>query len=686
MSLETTEQTCSLWARFNDTLVRAYEADSSDVSYEMLMALITAQAGADMPERLYLAFEQFVVSAACLAKLQGGIELNTQGDWVRWGLAVGQITEIAQEVEIDRLRQFRECPQIYYWPRYEDVCVPYLSCLYDYSRQLSAFKEVCEAIWGESAIIYRKLMAQQPANIHPAQAALGSMMLIWAAKESPEIAGGLAQQIEAAISNSALPKSIRGRYCLCLTSNAGFLSSKSPVQWATLLLSDFADVVSLLDRVQAMVTTLRTDEYGREDAEAILAQMAVVREECSHGLTAVEAARNAAQKVQYVTPYFVRTTGMVAADLVVRGLQTWYRQGSDAEPLDPARLLISIPFGESGTTLLSGTEKREMQRDSHPPLERLSRKMMEFLGTYTTVTGSDNSMLPVPERLGFVREHMDGLLEALLDAYCPQGIEVPGDPICQLILPAEGNPIQATQIAAWGKTWPIASSLTTPRPDRKPKSVLIWQGGVYSGPMELDLVEAAFKAAGAEVTKVAPETSSSAEFLKEYENGNYDVLWVSSHGEFNHYMPHHVELRLAQDSSRVMLDDVWNRAPNSEERRLLVLNVCDGGRFVEPSLLPRIGLAAGLSCSTQATISHLWPVRLLPSAAFGACLAYQLAQGSPYFEAYCAAVEALRKSAWQIGADLEAVYGAGFQLIASLKASNDDFSGIETWGSAAFYQ
>jgi hypothetical protein len=686
MPFEITEQTRSLWARFNDTFFRAYEADTFDVPYEMLMGLTTAQAGADMPERQYLAYEQFLVSAACLAKLQGSIELSTQGDWVRWGLAVGQITGIVQEVDADRLRQFRGCPQIYCWPMYEDVCVPYLSCLYDYSRQLSAFKEVCEAIWDDSALIYQTLMAQPPEDIHPAQAALGTTMLIWAAKESPEIAGGLAKQIEAAISNSALPKDIRGRYCLCLTSNAGYLSSKPPVQWATLLLSDFADVVSLLDRMQAMATTLRTNEYGREDAEAILAQMAVDREERSRGLTAVEAARDAAQKVQYVTPYFVRTTGMAASDLVVRGLQTWYRQGSDADPLDPEHVLISIPFGEFGTTLLTGTEKREMQRESRRPLERLSRKMMEFLGTYTTVAGADNSALPVPERLGFVREHMDGLLEALLDAYCPQGIEVPGDPICQLILPAEGNPIQATQIAAWGKTWPIASSLTKPRPDRKPKSVLIWQGEVYSGPMELDLVEAAFKAAGAEVTKVAPETSNPSEFLKEYENGNYDILWVSSHGEFNHYMPHHVELRLAQDNSRVMLDDVWDRAPNSEERRLLVLNVCDGARFVEPSLLPRIGLAAGLSCPTQATISHLWPVRLLPSAAFGACLAYQLAQGSPYFEAYCAAVAALRKSAWQIGTDLEAVYGPGFQLIASLKACNDDFSNIETWGSAAFYQ
>ena len=35
--------------------------------------------------------------------------------------------------------------------------------------------------------------------------------------------------------------------------------------------------------------------------------------------------------------------------------------------MDPEHVLISIPFGEFGTMLLTGTEKREMQRESRPP-------------------------------------------------------------------------------------------------------------------------------------------------------------------------------------------------------------------------------------------------------------------------------------------------------------------------------
>jgi len=79
-------------------------------------------------------------------------------------------------------------------------------------------------------------------------------------------------------------------------------------------------------------------------------------------------------------------------------------------------------------------------------------------------------------------------------------------------------------------------------------------------------------------------------------------------------------------------------------------------------------------------------VRPLPSAEFGALLAHHLAEGLSYFEAYCATLNALQKPAAQVGAELEALYGQNFELVGALQRSDDDFSGIETWGSAAFYQ
>ncbi len=88
-----------------------------------------------------------------------------QGDWARWGLADDPTTEIVQTLETDRLTQFRLCPEIYFWPTYKDACVLYLSGLYDYSRQLTAFKEVCEALWDEANIIYASLAEDARAGL-----------------------------------------------------------------------------------------------------------------------------------------------------------------------------------------------------------------------------------------------------------------------------------------------------------------------------------------------------------------------------------------------------------------------------------------------------------------------------------------------------------------------------------------
>ena len=654
----------------------------------MLMARANDWTTAAMPERIYLAYEQFLIATASLRQAQIDGEISQMGTWATWALAEQPVEHFAQPITIGRLDEFRLHPEISASPGYEAASVLYFSGLYDYARRRTAFKEICQEVWLDSLRIFMRVMAQHPLHIQPVEAFVGCLMLSWASREWPEKATELVRLFEELVSSEALPPDIRGLFCMALSTHSGRYSSRPIAYWASRALAEFDASLSNLDRVQMMVTVLNLESKGRVEAEAVLKQMAVVREERSEGMTLLGATRNAGQTSEYIAPYFVRTMKLSTPDLVLKGLQTWYRQSDATDPLDPNSVLFGMPFGESSSILLCGADLRELVRETQDPLVSVSRKMMEFLSTYTTVAGADNSDLTVPEkdRVGFPQERVEGLLEALQNAYCPEGLEVPGNASCQLVLPPEGHPVQATQLAVWGRTFPICSSLARPRPDRVSRSVLIWCGDVMSGEMELEVIEAAFRGAGALVKVVKPDTSTPAEFIKEYETGEYDVFWVSSHGELDHWSPHEIQLRLAHDKSAVMLDDLWNRVPENDGRRLLVLNICDGARFGDPGLLPRVGLAAGLSSPKQATVSHLWPVRSLPSAAFGAYLAHGVASGMPYFDAYCASLEALRKPAFDVGAELETLYGHQFQLVKSLKSSNADFSHIETWGSAAFFQ
>ena len=697
MNDTTMEQHVRLWARFELFFQEATAIASDHKKAEaMIRSKATARQEASMPECLYLAFEQWLIATACLHHAQAEGEVSRMGEWAMWAFveepaALIDGTDetvffVEQPMQLSRFFDFQTCFEIAITPTFETASVIYFSGLYDYARRRTAFKNVCDALWACAIQTFVKVMQKPHQTIQKFEASLGCAMLRWAAWDSQEKAELLAMFFEYVVLNQTLPAKLRMVFCLPLASSASKFTSRSSANWARYALSCFDAHLSSMERAQMMASRLELISSGPTDGEKTLAQMALIRQECNHGKTLLASTRNAAQGVEDIKPYFVWAMEKALPDLLLRGLQTWYQQIDDDNPLDAKSVLFSMPFLQTCSALLCGTELKKLNRNTLPALVEVTAKMSTFLGNVTTTAGADNSQLQVPERVGVPGESVKGLHQALVDAYCPEGLIIPGQPTCQLILPMEGHPIQPIQWATWGRTWPICSSLTKPREDRKPELVLIWDGGALTASMEVEMVKAAFESVGASVCVVNSEGSTPENFMTEYRNSKYDVLWVASHGEFDHWSPHRVKLHLASDGSAVKLNDLWDQAPKTAERRLLVLNVCDGARFGEPGMLPRVGLAAGLSGPTQATISHLWPVRPYPSAAFGAYLAHFVASGDSFFHAYCKTLTRLQKTSLEVGTELERLYKTEHELTGRLKIHNADFSTIETWGSAAFFQ
>ncbi len=676
----------TVWGRL-DAVFEVATNISANRSSAYAMFQNRCEGHGNLPEemRLYCEFEQFIIAVCALREAQKNNEVSQMGDWIQWSLVEEPSESFIQEMHIGRIVGFWNSPVIERWPGFYPVMVLFFGALYDYARRRTAIKTICIELWQTGKLAFLTVMSHPPKFIFLHEALLGCNMLCWAAKESFDQAREFTPLIEEQVSRQELSRSVRALFCISLATNGGRFSEQKPVYWAQRALTEFASELSEMDKAQMMATTFQPEQRS-EEAELLLEQMRVVQMERLHNLSGLAFTRHAGQNIEFIQPYFVRCLDLPDASLVLRGLQTWYGQNWPDDPLDPEELLILLPFGETASTLIINGEKQVLVRDTQASLVNLSRSCNEFLGTYSTVAYADNSDIEVPERPGVPREHHPDLLQALQSAYCPAGLEVRGKPTCQLILPAAGHPIQAAQLLTWGSTWPIASSLGAPRPDRRIRSVLIWGGGTITEPMETEMVRHAFEHAGAEVRTFSPETCSHEDFIREYENSSYDVIWVVSHGEFDHWSPHEVRLHLAPDHTSVSLDDLWNKAPISAERRLLVLNVCDGARFSEAGLLPRVGLAPGLAAPFQATISHLWPVQPFPSAAFGAYLAHFLSAGRPYFESYVDTLKSLARSAPEIGAELALLYGQEFELTNRLRAREHDFGNIEIWGSAAFFQ
>lgn len=637
-------------------------------------------------------FEQFVIGTVMLHRAFIDGEVSVMGDWIQWALTEVPTGDFVHEMSVGRVDTFYLNPVICAWPQFHRTMVAYFSALYEYARRRTAIPNVCVYLLPHALRSFFVAMEQASQFITREDVQLGTFILTWMAKEQPLMAPELALQFEVYATSARLAKRQRYAFALALSTAGGAFSSRGSHYWADHALKRLNAHASEMDRVQLRATLMRTDEHGSADAEALIAQMEVARSQRSYGQNPVRIVREAAFAIAQVQPYFVRAVAMGRADLVLRGLQTWYRQGSVDDSPNSECLLISLPFGERSYSYISEGHLVELFRETQEPLLVVSRAMNSFLQTYATVAGADNSDLDIPERPGHPLEFQEGLVDALINAYCPASVEIPGNPTAQLILPTEGHPIQPTQLLAWGRTWPIASSLTRPRRDRQLRKALLWGGGdALSAGMELDMVEHAMKEARVQVVRPDPQTYTRELFLQLYRDAEFDVVWVASHGEFDHWKPHEVQLELARDLPRIGLEELWGIAPETEERRLLFLNVCNGARFADPGLLPRVGLAPGLAAAWQATISHLWPVRLYPSAVFGALLGHAISHGQNFFEGYVSALHGLRKPAHDLAADLERLYGRRadghrFELIERLERQESDFSRIETWGSAAFFQ
>lgn len=244
-------------------------------------------------------------------------------------------------------------------------------------------------------------------------------------------------------------------------------------------------------------------------------------------------------------------------------------------------------------------------------------------------------------------------LMAALQEYLPvneaRDLLTSGEARTLLAIPAYPIPLQGWLLHKLGSTLPLTVSLRKPRPDRSLSRVLLWaEGSLYSEIERIEVVEI-FTRAG--IVVETPRAYTAAEFSKQYKSDKYDLIWVAGHGVYEPIAPYLSKLQVGVDE---WVDaTVLREVPDFAQRRLLVLNACEGGAtFVGGGVLDS-GLAASATSASQAVIAHLWPIRAWPDAVgFGILLSFLLANQPDdllpgfrrtFFEAYQDCLEILSR-------------------------------------------
>lgn len=637
-----------------------------------------------------LEFMQFYVGTRALESAIVDGELNEAADWIMWSLADQILDDQAQELEVGRVLGFLDLPLLHVWPRTPETITEWLTNFFYYARRRAAMRNVGESLWGLSRA-WLNMMARP--SLHATGATLAAMLLGWAAQENGRFAAELTPAVERWATNEETPPRSRAILVLALATRSGRFSSVPSEVWAHRALADLGEELWPHERLQVIIEVLH-HRYDDDLFQEALRVIDLIPPRSSEpGRTTVADLRSLDSMPDLGLA--LSTVPLLRDDIngLVAVLEHWYRADIANGRLGPENTLVFAPFHVSGFRALEHGRRLHLEIDTQQPLERLVAAANAFANTSTSVVGADNSVLHVPDRFGVPDEaHAAEFEAALIDAYCPTALaaeltRLPSDGFVQLLLGAKPHPIQAIQLSRLGRTWPIAASLQCPQPDRTVRRVVVWSGaGSMSEALEVEAIRTVFERQGATVEVHAPEVTTIGEFLRVYRDPMTDVMWVVSHGEYDHWAPKNVAVQIGRSQTFIQLDHLLDEAPKTDGRRLMVFNVCDGGRFEELGALPRIGFAPALAESHQAVISQMWPVKGWAAAAFGTLLAGHLASGRQFFGAFTGALATLRCPREELAQHIADTVGHWGDLCERVARSGDDFENFALSGSAAFFQ
>jgi len=634
-------------------------------------------------------FMQFYVGACALESAISDGELNEAADWIMWSLADEIHDDQMQDLEPGRIEGFLNISALRCLPLMSEAMTGWLTNFYYYARRRAAMRNIGEALWGVSRV-WLNIHIQQ---LSTSDALFGAMLLGWSAQENEELAAELTPVIEQCATNPDLRSRARATLVLALATRSGRLSKVEPEIWARSALSDFGELFLPHERLQLQITLLSHSYDNATFDQALLEVDSIPPRTDSPRRASVAEYRETDAMPDLALALSTVLLKRGDIDRIIELLERWYRIDTQYGRLGKANTIVFAPFYTSGFRSIGGGRDIQLDEDPQMNLERLVATANAFNSTSNSVVGADNSALLVPERFGVPDEAKAGPFEeALGDAYCPSALyaelaNLPAECFGQLLLNAKAHPVQAIQLQRLGRTWPIVASLQLPFYDRKVRRVAVWSGaGSISEAMEAEAVRMIFERSGAKVDVHAPEATTVDDFLKVYRDPDIDVLWVMSHGEYDHWAPKNVAIQIGRSPTFIQLDHLLDQAPRSDGRRLVVLNVCDGARFEELGVLPRVGFAPALASGHQAIISQLWPVRGWAAAAFGTLLAARLANGQAFFAAFTDVLAAVRCPRDELAQHIADVVGQWIEICDRIVHSGDEFENLALSGSPAFFQ
>lgn len=671
-------------------LTRGSQSASAVAEFRDTYKLLLSQRNASGPRDIVNEYLRFVVSCFAMRYFGDTRELTDVHTWIVRGLSDDYETSPKQDVHVERIFDFTEDLCIRAYGNFRQLLIIWLDMLYYYCAEQAALDDVGTYYL---PLVYRLVRPSPFSRYNEAEAFLLSRIMTWTVQTNHEGAQMFTEWNERlALDKAALPLcrtvAVRG-----LVSRSGTLSKHPASYWASYALTYLH--ASLNSAAMLQMLQVGWDGQPGKRSKKILTELRKQRKYIDNDARTPEHLRLLEDgRSELLKPSLVKGLEQGNVAFAHEAIRIWYAIDREVS-VDLSKVVWHLPSHGDGLLIAHDSQVFKLPRDTQGELVRLTSAANRFLGTSVSVRDTQSKTLHIPVRPGVpMHDIADDFRDALTSSYLPpeaidflrnhhDGID------CQLIVPSKPHPIQALQLAVLGTTWPLSASFRKPLPDAPIRRVAIWAiGGLMGQDYELVLARTIFAGSGIAVDIFAGDEENDTTFLDVYKNPEYDVLWLISHGEYDHFSPKNSTLALGQKKTLAMQELLQHKVQR-KLRRLLVLNVCDGATHAGEGVLPHIGFAAALAGPGQATISHKWPVAALPAAAFGALLAVRLCRQDPYFVAYKNTILQMMAGGddgQNIASGLLEVSAESSDFLDRLRHSKNHINAFTHYGSAAFFE
>ena len=163
------------------------------------------------------------------------------------------------------------------------------------------------------------------------------------------------------------------------------------------------------------------------------------------------------------------------------------------------------------------------------------------------------------------------------------------------------------------------------------------------------------------------------------------MIWISSHGEHEHYEPNKSSITLS-DEEKIYLEDYKRLKTNSDSRALFFFNICEGGVHAQISEFKNIGFANLICNNSQDVLSHLWMVDPLIALLFGIIFSKKLMENPNYFSSYSDTVAVFIQGKDSVISELNFSDVECAKILEMIESRDDiDWGNILHWGSSVYY-